>query len=187
MRCDVRGVFERASGDPWTEVFEKVAAGPLHARRFGPPIAAEAAALFAHVAPGSVVFTDHAAAYAQATANRGVTHFTVNHQAGVFSRIKVQDGAKPRVAGTQGLDGTWSLLRLFLRRHGNPVAGALPAHIDEYVWRRKLHGVDPFIHLLSAIAGADCEATPHHDPDRRTVRPAPSAARAHHNRIRTEG
>jgi hypothetical protein len=51
LRLDFTGVMDRATSDLWLRVFEKHATGPLSARRFGPPNAAEAAATFAHCAP----------------------------------------------------------------------------------------------------------------------------------------
>lgn len=151
VRVDVRGVLERVSGDIWLEVFDKVVSGPLHARRVGPPNAGEAAATFAHCAPGSVVYTDSAAAYSAAAAARGCEHHTVNHHVGQFARQAIVQG-RPVSVSTQGIDGTWGLLREFLRRHGCPTADLLAAHVDEFVWRRNLHGRDPFLALLQAIS-----------------------------------
>ena len=110
------------------------------------------------------MYTDSAAAYAGAARARGVHHATVNHHIGQFARHQWLCG-RQRLVGTQGLDGTWGLLRHFLRKHGNPSSDTLDAHIDqgpvgvralrapdEFVWRRNLRGADPFLALLQVIA-----------------------------------
>lgn len=161
VRTDITGVFQRSNGHLWLHCFDKMASGPLHDRRFGPPTYHEAVRTFDqgrgqgpdpnHVNAGSIVCTDSAAAYGRAANERGLTHFTVNHHAGQFTRQVVHNG-RTFLAGTQGLDGTWGLLRRFLAGRGNPPAEHLPLHVDEFVWRRNNRHRDLFRVLLDAIA-----------------------------------
>ena len=150
-RVDVRGVFERGTKKLFMEPYLKLVGGPGTRRRFGPPTLAEARALFKHIRHGSIVFTDRARAYDRAASERRFKHASVNHKIGQFTRY-MRLRRRWRTVGTQGLDGTWSLLKQFLRRRGNPRTTVVPEYIAEFVWRRNLGKRDPFWALLEAAS-----------------------------------
>ena len=148
-RCDVRGIFVRSTKELYIEVYDKVAAGPEHRRRFGPPTLPETRCLFQRIQPGSIVFTDSARAYKRAAQERHCFHASLNHKVGQFTK-RVRILGRRRTAGTQGLDGTWGLLKAFLRDHGNPPTDLVPEYIGEFCWRRlvRRQRQDPFWALL---------------------------------------
>ena len=147
--ADIRGVFERKSGMLYLEAFDKLQSDSDE-RRFGPPNNAEATALFAHIAPGSILFADSAKAYIAPAKARGLFLSCVDHGSGEYTRKEVIMG-KMRTVSTQGIDGAWGNLKIWLAAKGGANTDHSLGYLKEFQWRHNLGSADPFVTLCEHI------------------------------------
>jgi transposase-like protein len=79
-----------------------------------------------HVLPGSMVFTDYAAAYG-GLGKMGYPHRRINHSAKVYVESDVH---------TQTIEGFWALVKSGIRGVYHSVSAKwLQSYLDEYAWR----------------------------------------------------
>ena len=114
--ADVREVFERGTGLLYLEMFDKLCSDSDE-RRFGPPDKAEAAALFDHFAPQSILFADSAKAYVGPAKDHGLYLSCVDHGSGEYTRKKQLRG-KMRTVSTQGIEGAWGNMKIWIAAKG---------------------------------------------------------------------
>ncbi len=81
------------------------------------------------IAPGATVYTDEYDIYARLT-RWGYTHRTVCHAAGEFARDDDGDGFREVHVNT--LEGSWSLLRSWLRPHRGISQERLPLYLGSF-------------------------------------------------------
>lgn len=104
----------------------------------------------ATVKKGTLIYTDEYSIYSSLKKN-GYKHKTVNHGSGEFARDEDGDGFCEVHVNT--IEGTWSLLRSWLRPHRGISQEKLPLYISffEFVYNSKIRGkglLDSLIGLL---------------------------------------
>ena len=106
------------------------------------------------IAPGSVVYTDEYDIYHRLT-EWGYTHRTVCHAAGEFAR---DDGDGFCEGHVNTLEGSWSLLRSWLRSHRGVSQEKLPLYLGffEFVHNVRRRGKA----LLGALVGLLLKPSP---------------------------
>ena len=129
--ADVRGVFERGSGRVYLETFDKLCSN-ADERRFGPPNKVEADALFDHIASGSILFADSAKAYIAPAKAHGLFLSSVDHGHGEWVR-KEHIRGKLRSVSTQGIDGTWGKLKIWLAAKGGVYTDHTLGYLKEFM------------------------------------------------------
>jgi len=95
---------------------------PIVQYRFGPPTAAEAAALFDHIRTGSILFADSARAY-----------------------------IRLRCVSTQGIDGAWGRLKVWFAAKGGVASDHIAGYVKEFQWRSNMSSSDLFVKLCEHI------------------------------------
>jgi len=150
VKGDFRGLFERGTGRLFIEPYDKLKKDSDE-RRFGPPNVANVRPLVEKVNPSSILYTDGARAYESLCKELGIRWSSVDHSSGEYVRRERLWG-KLRVVSTQGIDGTWGRLKIFLRARGGVSEALLEENVKEFQWRRNLpNNADVFFSLLECI------------------------------------
>ena len=151
VKSDVIGIYDRSAGTIVLETFDKLMAGDDIERRFGPPRYEDVEGMAReYIAPGSILFTDGAKAYAKVAKEEGWQHAYVDHQNGEFIRHQ-RVGGKLREVSTQRIDGAWGNFQTWYKAR----YGAMPDHVwavlKEWQWRHNHKDEDLFLRLLEHI------------------------------------
>ena len=151
VKSDVIGIYDRSAGTIVLETFDKLMAGDDIERRFGTPRYEDVEGMAReYIAPGSILFTDGAKAYAKVAKEEGWQHAYVDHQNGEFIRHQ-RVGGKLREVSTQRIDGAWGNFKTWYKAR----YGAMPDHVwavlKEWQWRHNHKDEDLFLRLLEHI------------------------------------
>ena len=135
--------MDRGTGVLVLEAYDKVKAGDIWERRFGPPKADELTTLCEHyILKNSALYSDGARAYVQIAAKIGCKHAHVDHSSGEYVRGEVH---------TNTIDGWWGRLKTWWNARGGVAEDHLWTTLKEFQWRANLRGTDPWPSLLAYI------------------------------------
>jgi len=74
----------------------------------------------------------------------------VDHGAGEYTRKEVIRG-KMRVISTQGIDGAWGNLKIWLAAKGGANTDHILGYAKEFHWRHNIGSADPFVSLCECF------------------------------------
>ena len=97
--------------------------------------------MFDHIAPGSVLFADSAKAYIGPAKDHGLYLSCVDHGSGEYTR-KEQLRGKMRTVSTQGIDGAWGNLKIWLAAKGGANTDHVLGYVKEFQWRHNIGSAD---------------------------------------------
>ena len=143
VKGDIWGCVDRHTGVLILEVYDKVKAGDIWERRFGPPKADELTTLCQrYIRKGSTMFTDGARACVVIAKDIGCKHDYVDHSHGEYVKGNVH---------TNTIDGWWGRLKTWWNARGGVQEDHIFTTLKEFQWRANLRGDDPWTSLLAYI------------------------------------